>query len=46
MATVQLSLRQGSQDICLSNEVSVNIQFCYENETLGSPRKLYNVEPQ
>jgi hypothetical protein len=45
MATVQLSLRQGSQDICVSNEVSIHIQFCYENEILGSPRNLYNVEP-
>lgn len=44
MARVQLSLGQGSQDICLSNEHSIHIQFCYENEILGSPGNLYNVE--
>jgi hypothetical protein len=32
MKTVQLSLRQGRQDICLSNEIYIHIQFCYENE--------------
>jgi hypothetical protein len=45
MATVQLPLRQRSQDICLSNELFIHTQFPYENEILGSPGKLHNVEP-